>query len=414
MPTASDIAIRVEGLGKQFQTGETIRYGALRDVLTGFLSGRFRARPQSAPFWALRDVSFEVKRGEVLGLIGHNGAGKSTLLKILTRITKPTEGRAILNGRVGSLLEVGTGFHPELTGRENIFLNGSILGLRHAEIRRKFDEIVDFAGVEQFIDTPVKRYSSGMQMRLAFSVAAHLEPEILLVDEVLAVGDAAFRKKSMGKMGEVARGGRTIIFVSHNLAAVTNLCQRAVLLERGRVLQTGPTEAVVRDYLATVDKTSEQPLSARTDRKGSGRLRVTSVVMRNDDGEPVPALRSGDAGVLEIHYTTPDNIPPGQLRATIVIDMTWGQRLCMLDSNFAVESLDNAPAHGKIVCRLPRLNLAAGVYDFTVYVEADRTVADWVQGAGKIHVEAGDYYGSGRYPGIQDGPMLIDQQWSVE
>jgi lipopolysaccharide transport system ATP-binding protein len=250
-----DVAIRVEGLGKQYRLGgPRERYSTLRDQiqkwtsLRGLLRRAVRAEHRP-PFWALKDVSFEVGRGEVVGIIGRNGAGKSTLLKILSRITEPTEGAADIHGRVGSLLEVGTGFHPELSGRENVYLNGAILGMRRAEIARKFDEIVAFAEVEKFIDTPVKHYSSGMYMRLAFAVAAHLEPEVLVVDEVLAVGDAEFQKKCLGKMGDVARDGRTVLFVSHNMNAVQNLCTFAVHLRGGTVVEQGPTAGVVGRYL---------------------------------------------------------------------------------------------------------------------------------------------------------------------
>jgi lipopolysaccharide transport system ATP-binding protein len=254
----SELAVRVEGLSKQYRLGgPRERYTTLRDQVNKLTSASLRAllgrggRPErNGLFWALKDVSFEVKRGEVVGIIGRNGAGKSTLLKILSRITEPTEGEVDVHGRVGSLLEVGTGFHPELTGRENVYLNGAILGMKRGEIVRKFDEIVAFAEVEKFIDTPVKHYSSGMYMRLAFAVAAHLEPEILIVDEVLAVGDAAFQKKCLGKMGDVARGGRTVLFVSHNLSAVQSLCNRAVMLDRGKVRWIGPTVEVVGCYLA--------------------------------------------------------------------------------------------------------------------------------------------------------------------
>lgn len=259
----SDVVIRVENLGKLYRIGEQERYKALRDILTDALAKPFRLvrnlwsgdgvspiDPADNYIWALKDVSFEVKEGEVIGIIGRNGAGKSTLLKILSCITEPTTGRAEIRGRVGSLLEVGTGFHPELTGRENIYLNGAILGMGKAEIERKFDEIVAFAEVEKFIDTPVKHYSSGMYLRLAFAVAAHLEPEILLVDEVLAVGDAAFQKKCLGKMGEVAREGRTVLFVSHNMEAVTSLCQRGVLLQEGRISKIGPADEVIGAYMS--------------------------------------------------------------------------------------------------------------------------------------------------------------------
>lgn len=254
----SDVAIGVEGLGKRYRIGEAQRYNALRDSLARILSGSWlRLRPspgepngREETFWALKDLSFEIQRGDVVGIVGRNGAGKSTLLKILSRITEPTEGVARIRGRVGSLLEVGTGFHPELTGRENITLNGAILGMGRREIARKFDAIVSFAEVERFLDTPVKHYSSGMYVRLAFGVAAHLEPDILLVDEVLAVGDAAFQKKCLGKMDAVAREGRTVLFVSHNMGAVGRLCQRGVLLHEGRVEAEGPMADVIERYMA--------------------------------------------------------------------------------------------------------------------------------------------------------------------
>ncbi|MDZ4768862.1 MAG: ABC transporter ATP-binding protein, partial [Chloroflexota bacterium] len=246
----TNIAVRVENVSKSYTIAhEGKRYRTLREDLIALIPGRGSPRTTRETFWALRDVSFEVPRGEVMGIIGRNGAGKSTLLKILARITKPTTGSIDLYGRVGSLLEVGTGFHPELTGHENIYLSGTILGMRRAEIARQFDAIVDFAEVEQFLDTPVKRYSSGMYMRLAFAVAAHLEPEILIVDEVLAVGDAAFQKKSLGKMGDVAKSGRTVLFVSHNMAAVEALCSRALLLERGRTAFLGAASEAIGRYL---------------------------------------------------------------------------------------------------------------------------------------------------------------------
>ena len=257
----SDFAIQVAGLGKKYllhhQQQPGRRYKALRDVIAGKAKGLFKRKAESGKrngieeFWALKEVSFEIKRGEAVGIIGRNGAGKSTLLKLLSRITEPTTGSIRLRGRVASLLEVGTGFHPELTGRENIFLNGAILGMSRAEITRKFDEIVNFAEVEKFLDTPVKHYSSGMYMRLAFAVAAHLEPEVLVVDEVLAVGDAMFQKKCLGKMQDVSKGGRTVLFVSHNMGAVTSLCRTAIWLNGGRIVRSGPAREIVDDYLTS-------------------------------------------------------------------------------------------------------------------------------------------------------------------
>jgi lipopolysaccharide transport system ATP-binding protein len=257
----NDIAIRVENLGKQYRIGKRERYKTLRDTLADTATAPFRwlrhcssTNGSGAPdhIWALKDVSFEIPHGEVVGIIGRNGAGKSTLLKVLSRITEPTEGEAEIHGRVGSLLEVGTGFHAELTGRENIYLNGAILGMPKAEIARKFDEIVAFAEIEKFLDTPVKHYSSGMYMRLAFAVAAHLEPDVIVVDEVLAVGDAAFQKKCLGKMGEAAKGGRTVIFVSHQLNQIRRLCERCIWLDAGSVRSVGPTYSVVSAYEAAM------------------------------------------------------------------------------------------------------------------------------------------------------------------
>ena len=244
----SEIVIKAEGLGKRYRVGERERYLALRDVLARVVDGSLPAQWQAPPtdyLWALRDVSFDVRQGEVVGLIGRNGAGKTTLLKILSRITRPTEGFAEIHGRVGSLLEVGTGFHPELTGRENVYLSGAILGMRKTEINRKFDEIVAFAGVERFIDTPLKHFSTGMQMRLAFAVAAHLEPEILLVDEVLAVGDIEFQKKCLGKMEDVSKSGRTIVFVSHQMNQIRRLCERVLWIDGGQIRQSGPANQIV-------------------------------------------------------------------------------------------------------------------------------------------------------------------------
>ena len=247
--------IKVDGLSKRYRIGQGKSYGSLRESMVDRFAGLFRLqnrRSAKRDCWALRDVGFEVQPGEILGLIGTNGAGKSTLLKILSRITRPTTGRVELRGRVGSLLEVGTGFHPELTGRDNIFLSGVILGMRRAEIVSNFDEIVDFAGVEKFIDTPVKRYSSGMYVRLAFAVAAHLQPEIMLIDEVLAVGDAEFQKKCLGKIRNVARSGRTVVFISHNMAAIETLCDRCLLLKGGTMVANGPTDQVIAGYIASM------------------------------------------------------------------------------------------------------------------------------------------------------------------
>jgi lipopolysaccharide transport system ATP-binding protein len=314
----SHIAIAAEGLAKRYRLGQTVgRYPTLRDALASAAAGAMRApaallRRRSADpvagFDALRDVSFEIPAGQVVGIIGRNGAGKSTLLKILSRITAPTEGHAIVRGRVGSLLEVGTGFHPELTGRENVFLNGAILGMRRAEIARKFDEIIAFAEVERFVDTPVKFYSSGMHLRLAFAVAAHLEPEVLFVDEVLAVGDAAFQRKCLGKIGDVARSGRTVLFTSHNLVAVESLCDRVLWLREGRVAGDGPARQIVARYLddaleTALDVTWPDPAAA----PGTSDLRLHRVAVRPvADGRSDPALTIRTPIEVEIEYWNHD------------------------------------------------------------------------------------------------------------
>ena len=286
---AAASVIRCDQLSKRYILGTRVAGRTLRDAVAGAVSDPLRRGGRDAverrpPLWALRDVSLEVAEGDILALIGRNGAGKSTLLKILARITEPTSGTARIRGRLGSLLEVGTGFHGELTGRENIYLNGAILGMRRREIRRRFDEIVDFAEIERFLDTPLKRYSSGMGVRLAFAVAAHLEPEILLVDEVLAVGDVGFQRKCIGKMSEVASEGRTVVFVSHNMAIIQALCKRGILLERGTVSVDAPIDEAVAAYLRAVESEASTELADREDRSGWNEVRLTRVEARGLEG----------------------------------------------------------------------------------------------------------------------------------
>lgn len=304
-------AIQIENLAKSYRIGladkrPVTHREAVRETLLSpfkYLRTRLRAPEPDEIVWALRGVSFEVQPGEVVGLIGKNGAGKSTLLKILSRITEPTEGRAVIRGRVGSMLEVGTGFHPELTGRENIYLNGTFLGMHRSEIERKFDEIVAFSGVERFLDTPVKRYSSGMYVRLAFAVAAHLEPEILLVDEVLSVGDAEFQKKSLGKMSDVAKAGRTILFVSHNMAAVQGLCPRTIWMRDGQVVQDGPTGEVISSYLKTTTiSTAERIWHDLGSAPGSDRAKIVAIRMLNGNNEVSGHGRIEDSLTIEVEY----------------------------------------------------------------------------------------------------------------
>ena len=316
--------IRIQGLGKRYKLGQRASYGNLRESLTNTLksparvlrslAGRARSNGNGGDdghIWALRDVSLDIMPGEVMGVIGRNGAGKSTLLKILSRITEPTAGRVDLYGRVGSLLEVGTGFHPELTGRENIYLNGAILGMTRAEIERKFDEIVAFAEVEQFIDTPVKRYSSGMYVRLAFAVAAHLEPEILLVDEVLAVGDVAFQKKCLGKMGDVARGGRTVLFVSHNMASVESLCTTVAVLDGGQLLMLAEPAAAIAEYTKSVLTASSErvDLSHHSGRK-PGAVAVMKEIALSSGGANTSVFRMGEPISFALRFEAPKPIRP--------------------------------------------------------------------------------------------------------
>src|SRR5438874_1678390 len=315
----SDIAIRVENLSKRYEIGAAKRrHDTLRDQLADGLKALFRnngqPRQRKESIWALKDVSFEISEGEVVGFIGRNGAGKSTLLKILSRITDPTEGSFDVRGRVGSLIEVGSGFHPDLTGRENVYLYGTVLGMRKRDVQRKFDEIVAFAEVERFIDTPVKRYSSGMYMRLAFAVAAHLESEILMVDEVLSVGDFTFQKKCLARMEQVATDGRTVLFVSHNTAAVASLCGRAYLLDRGRIVAAGAARDVVGEYIAAFQSAQFIPIGERQDRRGDGSVRVTG--LRIEDANGTVSISSNSRLKVSVDYESASPLRDARFQVT--------------------------------------------------------------------------------------------------
>ncbi len=362
-----DVAIRVENISKRYAIGRARpHYQTLRDNLADGLKNLWRRRRASPPgdadsIWALKDVSFDVKQGEVVGIIGRNGAGKSTLLKILTRITEPTAGRAEIYGRVGSLLEVGTGFHPELTGRENIFLSGAILGMRRAELARKFDEIVAFAEVEKFVDTPVKHFSSGMYVRLAFAVAAHLEPEILMVDEVLAVGDVAFQKKCLGKMGAVAQGGRTVLFVSHNMGAITQLCRSSLLIIDGKLGGQGPSRQVVEQYLEHVFSTGTvQDLAGKAGRSGDGRLRFRAAYLRNEYGRRTDTPIAGRAVDVVLEFVSQEALSRVQFMFTVFNQEGTAVTHCNVDAYG--QRLHVPGGEGRVVCRIPRLPLTASRY----------------------------------------------------
>src|SRR5688500_12574647 len=336
----SGIALQVENLAKKYEIAlGKHRHDTLRDQISEAVRSMFRSNGRShggkETFWALKDISFEIKKGELVGVIGRNGAGKSTLLKILSRITVPTSGKADIYGRVASLLEVGTGFHPELTGRENVYLNGAILGMKKAEIDRKFDEIVAFAEIDTFLDTPVKHYSSGMYVRLAFAVAAHLESEILIVDEVLAVGDTAFQKKCLGKLDDVARGGRTVLFVSHNIGVVQALCNRAILLQNGSIFMDNNAAETVGAYLRKLEGYAGQELATRLDRSGKGLVRITHVDISIDANSPPSILSTGRPARFTFHVDQPR---PGMSCSFTIYDQ-FGQPVTFFDS--AVQGRDD-------------------------------------------------------------------------
>lgn len=412
-------AIAIENLSKcyRIQPGAARPpYRTLRESLVDMVKRPWRGGQNSlTDFWALKDLSFDVPQGEVLGVIGRNGAGKSTLLKILSRITPPTGGHVRLHGRVGSLLEVGTGFHPELTGRENIFLNGAILGMSRAEIRQRFDDIVDFAGMETFLDTPVKRYSSGMYMRLAFSVAAHIQPEILLVDEVLAVGDMAFQRKCLGKMGEVARQGRTIIFVSHQMDALMNLCPHSVLLDQGQLVVQGPTSQVVERYFASQQALLGSRLDQRQDRQGAQRFHFTETWIEDMAGKRLPSVLAGQGIKLVATYEMSSKDLLSPLTISFAVYTAQGTPVTRFVSGVAGAPLPaDAPTRGRVECVIPRLPLNEGRYFYNVLAEsgADYNTEDWVQGAGWLLIEPGDFWGTGRTI-EQKFPVLLDHSWTL-
>jgi lipopolysaccharide transport system ATP-binding protein len=416
---SADFAIRVEHLGKRYRIGEREHYRALRDTIVDAVKAPMRrlrsARADATvdnTIWALRDVSLEVAPGEVLGVIGHNGAGKSTLLKILSRITEPTEGRAEVRGRVGSLLEVGTGFHPELTGRENIFLNGAILGMTRAEIARRFDEMIAFAEIERFVDTPVKRYSSGMYLRLAFAVAAHLEPEILLVDEVLAVGDAAFQKKCLGRMSEVAREGRTVLFVSHNLPSIEKLCRRVVVIDGGRVTAQGDPAECIAAYLGA----RRQPRPA-VDLAAVPRLDprlvpvLRSLDLRDGEGGPTSAVGCGEPLEFHVSYSAAAEIVNPSFG--IIISNGMGMPLFFLQTRAQLGLRDRAPPTGSLTCRLDEVALVPGEYLVTLGCLTGERQLDLLEHVASFTVEPRDFFNSGYLPPPSNGPVLMRAQWQL-
>lgn len=427
MTAMDDAAIRVAGLGKLYRIGERESYKTLRDSIT--YAARSTGRAIASPFrhadsqtrsrrapesvWALKDVSFDVRPGEVVGIIGRNGAGKSTLLKILSRITLPTEGRARIRGRVGSMLEVGTGFHPELTGRENVYLNGAILGMHRAEIDRKFEDIVAFAEIPKFMNTPVKRYSSGMFVRLAFAVAAHLEPDILLVDEVLAVGDAPFQRKCLGKMGAVAQEGRTVLFVSHNMAAITALCPRVIALKDGHVWADGSVD-LIQSYWDSLAETARVDLAARVGPGSTKRIWFTGIAFTDQDGRAINTAFAGEDVTIRMEYESRE--PGTRSDFALSIYDRLGRKMLHCDTTYSYprQGIDSLPQKGVVKCRIPKLPLVEGEYRLNILIHDESDYEDHIVGAAKLVVGKGDFYGTGKIPPTEYSPFLVDHTWEIE
>jgi lipopolysaccharide transport system ATP-binding protein len=424
-------AVSVEGIGKMYRIAHEARATTVREAVVNLVMAPIKRYQRLSEhggdmerFWAVRNVSFEIQPGEVVGIIGRNGAGKSTLLKLLSRIAEPTEGIGRLRGRVASLLEVGTGFHPELTGRENIYLNGSILGMKRSEIRKRFDEIVAFAEVEKFLDTPVKRYSSGMYVRLAFGVAAHLEPEILIVDEVLAVGDGEFQKKCLGKMRDSVRSGeRTVIFVSHNLAAVSNLCQRALVMAGGSIRYDGSAEDAVHYYLATFGQraaaSADDPhvLYHVDDRRklrsvgDSGQAVLTKVELLDTEGSPKPTVSTWEDLVLRFHYDCESYVE--RAAVDFEISSTDGARIMRLSTQpDGTLPLTFTPGQHSVDCTIRGLPLTAGDYLLTASLSVPGVRTIWgPHQIGSLTVGPRDVYGSGLSPTASRCAVAVDHDW---
>ena len=424
----SDSVIKVENLSKQYRLGNVGTGSLAHDVNRAWHRLRGNEDPylkigetndrtqkgSSEYVWALKDINFEVKQGEVLGIIGRNGAGKSTLLKILSRTTSPTTGSVKIKGRVASLLEVGTGFHPELSGRENIFLNGAILGMTRQEIKRKFDEIVDFAGVERYIDTPVKRYSSGMYVRLAFGVAAHLEPEILIVDEVLAVGDAEFQKKALGKMKDVStKEGRTVLFVSHNMAAIQNLCDRGIVLNSGMIAFDGTATASVEKYLSA-QKTGNSIADKSTIRIGNGLVKVINIEICDDTGNLIDQVYSGQDFKIKMYYESEKPLSNLNLIPSIAITNQMEMPVSLHHSRLNKMVFKDVNTSGVFVFKINKLALVPAIYNLTYNLLSDGIYLDGINNVLQLQVIDGDYYGSGEVPPSSHAVCLLDGMWSQQ
>ncbi len=422
----TDVAIAVENVSKVYRLGvKNELHDTFVGAMTSWVCSPLRnlrnlkrltsfGPDEDAPdiLWALRDVSFSVNHGEVIGIIGRNGAGKSTLLKVLSRITEPTTGCITINGRVASLLEVGTGFHQDLTGRENIYMNGTILGMTKKEIDRKFDEIVDFSGIEKFIDTPIKRYSSGMKVRLAFSVAAHLDPEILIIDEVLAVGDVEFQKKCLGKMEDVSSQGRTVFFVSHSMAAIQRLCPRAILMRQGQCVKDGPTNDVVNEYLSFLSHGIENPFENNPERSGSGEVLFTGVSLLDEHGSPVKEVIAGTNIVFIFNYIV--QVIPNDLKVYFSIINSEGYNVSHFNFELTNFTIVNKSIIGVIKCEIIRLPLTLGKYRVSAFIMADGNKADIIHNIYLFDVVGSIYFQSGKTTDQKYSCCMIDHRWSNE
>lgn len=409
--------IKVENLGKKYQLNHLLSkskddmfFSSVKSKAKSFLKGKQVAEE----FWAIKDVSFEIQKGDRVGIIGRNGAGKSTLLKMLSRIVAPTTGRIEYEGRMASLLEVGTGFHGDLTGRENIYLNGSILGMSRREIDARFDEIVDFSEIEKFLDTPVKRYSSGMYVRLAFAVAAHLEPEILVVDEVLAVGDAAFQKKCLGKMQDVSKNdGRTILFVSHQMNTLQALCNKGIVLNQGQIsFNLGNADEAVRHYMQLASKISTKEIIDREDRGGEGKIKVTAIQYKASNGKNLDELICGQEVEIHVSFECKSNYTANNISVALAFYGDDGILYTVLGSDYTGVTFDNLSSTGTFVCRIKKLPLMEGRYFINVAINQSGIMQDWVQEASTINVIAGDFYGTGKITPATHKSILIENTWS--
>lgn len=410
--------IKVDGISKKYDLKKFRKDGGdtmYRSVINGIRDfGTWFSQRETEEFWALRDVSFEIEQGDRVGIIGRNGAGKSTLLKILSRITPPTKGSIEINGRVASLLEVGTGFHGDLSGRENIYLNGSILGMSRQEINQKFDEIVAFAEVEKFLDTPVKRYSSGMYVRLAFAIAAHLDSDVLIVDEVLAVGDAAFQKKCLGKMNDISKNnGRTILFVSHQINTIQALCNKGLVLHHGEVSHgVDVADKAIKHYMSLANQVSQSPLAERRDRVGEGNIKVTAISFYSAEGLALEELMTGQEVTIKVSFECLSQYVAHSVNLALAIYGDDGVLYTVLNSEHTGNTYDNLNSSGNFVCNIKKLPLMEGTYFFNVSISEKSVTQDWVQEAVFINVTAGDYYGTGRINPNSHRSVLIENTWS--